>query len=108
MGLRLEIEGRPVSVRFLRLTDGRARGAADGRADRSGHDSAGDCAGGGLLFDGVAAGGETTRGQGRGEDDGEAFHDWLLDGSSENATTAKVFRNRPIKITSCYRTSFGQ
>jgi hypothetical protein len=45
-------------VRFLGLTDRSPGRAADGSPDRARDDRASDGAGGGLLFDGVTAGGQ--------------------------------------------------
>ena len=64
-----------VSVRPLRLTNGSARSTADGGAHRTPDDSAGDGAGGGLLFDGLATGRYGKGGGGYGEGGGETFHD---------------------------------
>jgi hypothetical protein len=78
MALRPAIGFTPVSVRLLGLADGCAGRAADGRADRSGYESPGDGASGGLLFNGLATCGDACGGQGRSEDQDDTFHGGLL------------------------------
>ena len=51
---------------------------AYGRTDRSGYEGPGDGAGGGLLFDGLAAGRDAGGGEAGSEDQGETFHGRLL------------------------------
>ena len=78
MALRRAFGVTPVSVRFLGLADGRAGRTAYGRTDRSGYEGPGDGAGGGLLFDGLAAGRDAGGGEAGSEDQGETFHGRLL------------------------------
>jgi len=95
------------SIRLLRLADGGAHRAAYSSADRAADHGAGDGAGGGLLFNGLAAGGQRQGGGGEREYGEGSGH---LSGSSKEWQRLNVpwmarfpesrtrFRGRPPTI----------